>query len=87
MDIYTYFCGSDTYIVGAKVLKLDSAATKTKGAKGVAAPSNLSMNQTLEGHRGSVVCIVWNSKFKRLTTSDENGQIIVWKLFKVAPCH
>ena len=47
------------------------------------APSNLSMNQTLEGHKGSVVCVVWNPKYKRLTSSDEHGQIVVWMMHEV----
>ena len=70
-------------LLNNQVLKLVSAATKTKGAKGVAAPSNLSMNQTLEGHDGTVVLGVWNHKYQKLTTSDSNGLIIVWMLDKV----
>mmetsp|Transcript_6986 Transcript_6986/g.14069 ORF Transcript_6986/g.14069 Transcript_6986/m.14069 type:complete len:1248 (+) Transcript_6986:71-3814(+) len=69
-----------------KVLKLDStggssgdAATKPRG---VAAPSNLSMNQTLEGHQGGVMCVTWNANYRKLTTSDQNGLIIVWTLHK-----
>lgn len=50
--------------------------------KGVAAPTNLSMNQTLEGHNGTVMCLAWNPTFKKLTTSDEKGLIIVWTLHK-----
>lgn len=38
------------------------------------------MNQTLEGHSGQVVCATWNPVYKKLTTSDENGLIIVWML-------
>ena len=48
----------------------------------MAAPSNLSMNQTLEGHNRAVVCSTWNSSYRKLTTSDENGLIIVWMLHK-----
>lgn len=40
------------------------------------------MNQTLEGHSGRVMCATWNPLFKKLTTSDENGLIIVWMLHK-----
>jgi len=40
------------------------------------------MNQTLEGHQGAVVCASWNENFRKLTTSDENGLIIVWMLHK-----
>ncbi|KAG9494630.1 hypothetical protein GDO78_002132 [Eleutherodactylus coqui] len=50
--------------------------------KGLAAPSNLSMNQTLEGHSGSVQVVTWNEHFQKLTTSDQNGLIIVWMLYK-----
>ena len=50
--------------------------------KGVAAPSNLSMNQTLEGHNGSVMCVTWNANYRKLSTSDQNGLIIVWMLHK-----
>jgi hypothetical protein len=53
--------------------------------KGLAAPSNLSMNQTLEGHSGQIQVITWNEKHQKLTTSDQYGLIIVWMLYKV--CH
>ncbi|RKO87327.1 WD40-repeat-containing domain protein, partial [Blyttiomyces helicus] len=51
-------------------------------AEGLAAPSNLSMNQTLEGHGGAVVVSTWNPQHRKLTTSDEKGLIIVWILYK-----
>lgn len=53
-------------------------------SQGIAASSNLSMNQTLEGHTGAVVCVTWNPLFRKLTTSDESGLIIVWTLHKGA---
>ena len=40
------------------------------------------MNQTCEGHSGSVICSVWNPKHAKLTTADTNGLIIVWMLHK-----
>lgn len=40
------------------------------------------MNQSLEGHNGGVMCVAWNPIFKKLTTSDESGLIIVWMLHK-----
>lgn len=43
---------------------------------------NLSSNQALEGHSGEINCIAWNPHFNKLTTSDENGLIIVWTLHK-----
>ena len=80
MDQGWIACGGEKGML--KVLKLESQAGKDSKAKGVAAPSNLSMNQTLEGHNGAVVCSTWNSSYRKLTTSDENGLIIVWMLHK-----
>ena len=60
------------------MLKLESSG----GVKKAAAPSNLSMNQTLDGHHRSVMCVTWNANYSKLTTSDENGLIIVWMLHK-----
>ena len=45
-------CGGDEGML--KVLKLEPQATKDSRVRGLAAPSNLSMNQTLEGHSGVV---------------------------------
>ena len=65
------------------MLKLELTVTTGAQAKqGVAAPSNLSMNQTLDGHQGKVMCVTWNSLYRKLTTSDETGLIIVWMLHK-----
>ena len=72
-------CGGENGLL--KVLKLDSGRTTDK-SKGMAAPSNLSMNQTLEGHNGSVMCVCWNENYRKLTTSDQYGLIIVWMLHK-----
>jgi hypothetical protein len=52
-------------------------------SRGLAASSNLSMNQTLEGHSESIQVLVWNEAHKKLTTSDQNGVIIVWMMYKV----
>ena len=60
-----------------KVLMLESATVKG-GQQG----GNLSMNQTLEGHKGSLVVADWNPRHEKLTTSDRNGLIIVWQLHK-----
>jgi WD repeat-containing protein 35 len=47
-------CGGEAGLL--KVLKLESASGKdapgSGAVKGIAASTNLSMNQTLEGHRG-----------------------------------
>lgn len=59
------------------MLKLESlSGGKDAKNKGVAAASNLSMNQTLEGHQGAVMCVTWNAPYRKLTTSDQNGLII-----------
>jgi len=48
-------CGGDDKLL--KVLKLDVAPPKdTGGVRGIAAPTNLTMNQTLEGHHGALPC-------------------------------
>ena len=73
-------CGGQNGLL--KVLKLESQVSKDSRAKGVAAPSNLSMNQTLEGHNGAVVVSTWNANYRKLTTSDQYGLIIVWMLHK-----
>ncbi|XP_018578851.1 WD repeat-containing protein 35 isoform X2 [Anoplophora glabripennis] len=69
-----------------KVLKLDSVSDNEGGNKnrGLAATSNLSMNQTLEGHSESIQVLIWNESHKKLTTSDQHGVIIVWMLYKGA---
>jgi WD repeat-containing protein 35 len=73
-------CGGEGGLL--KVLKLDTTPSNDPRLKGVAAPSSLSMNQTLEGHKEAVCCVTWNSNYRKLTTSDENGLIIVWMLHK-----
>ncbi|CAG5866211.1 unnamed protein product [Menidia menidia] len=74
-------CGGDEALL--KVLKLETQTDDAK-LKGLAAPSNLSMNQTLEGHIGAVQVVTWNEQYEKLTTSDETGLIIVWMLYKGA---
>ncbi|KAJ3324647.1 WD repeat-containing protein 35 [Boothiomyces sp. JEL0866] len=75
-------CGGDDGLL--KVLKLESnnppnaQAETNKGAP----TSQLSMNQTLEGHNGSLMIATWNRQHQKLTTSDSNGLIIVWILYK-----
>ncbi|XP_066268365.1 WD repeat-containing protein 35-like isoform X1 [Branchiostoma lanceolatum] len=73
-------CGGEDGLL--KVLKLESQSSKDVKMKGLAAPSNLSMNQTLEGHSGAVQVCTWNEHFQKLTTSDQYGLIIVWMLYK-----
>ena len=67
-----------------QVLKLEpKASNDSKKSPLGAAPSNLSMNQTLEGHHGAVLAVNWNQNYRKLTSSDEKGLIIVWVLHKV----
>jgi len=71
-------CGGEDGLL--KVLKLEQVPAN--GGKGAPTQSNLSMNQTLEGHNGSCNVITWNENYRKLTTSDEGGLIIVWMLHK-----
>jgi WD repeat-containing protein 35 len=49
-------CGGEGGLL--KVLKLESQTTRENPqTKGLAAPSNLSMNQTLEGHNGVLLSL------------------------------
>jgi WD repeat-containing protein 35 len=74
-----------------KVLKLEqqNKGNKKKKSQQAAIPSstdaaggNLSMNQTLEGHSSNVACVCWNEVYRKLTSSDSAGLIIVWMLHK-----
>ncbi|KAJ8668012.1 hypothetical protein QAD02_009675 [Eretmocerus hayati] len=71
-----------------KVIKADSSVstvdTVNANVKNRSMPpsSNLSMNQTLEGHNGHVQVVTWNEVHQKLTSSDQNGVIIVWMLHK-----
>ncbi|CAB0034917.1 unnamed protein product [Trichogramma brassicae] len=79
-----------------KVIRADTSSTTTtttaeptsnsSGGRGRNstnnASSSLSMNQSLEGHNGHVQVVTWNEEHLKLTSSDQNGVIIVWMLFK-----
>ena len=53
-----------------RVIKLESTSGDNK--------SNLSMNQTLEGHQGSIMVVNWNENFRKLTTSGKN-LVFLWR--------
>ncbi|XP_030776542.1 WD repeat-containing protein 35-like isoform X2 [Rhinopithecus roxellana] len=72
-------CGGENGLL--QVLKLETQTDDAK-LRSLAAPSNLSMRHTLEGHSGSVQVVTWNEQYQKLTTSDENGLIILWMLYK-----
>nr|XP_012150631.1 PREDICTED: WD repeat-containing protein 35 isoform X2 [Megachile rotundata] len=68
-----------------KVLRVDSnvsGSTNSGKSRNLTAASNLSMNQTLEGHNSHVQVVTWNEQHQKLTSSDQNGVIIVWMLYK-----
>lgn len=65
-----------------KVLKLELASTPSQNRGVLAAPSNLSMNQTLDGHKAPVQVVTWNESQQKLTTSDRDGVIMVWMMYK-----
>lgn len=70
-----------------KVLKLDAPnnGTNNNQNRGMGMPpqSNLCMNQSLEGHKESVQVVTWNDAQQKLTTSDRDGIIMVWMIYKV----
>lgn len=72
-----------------KVLKLESPSNvpNTNASRGLTAnapQSNLCMNQSLEGHKESVQVVTWNDAQQKLTTSDRDGVIMVWMMYKVS---
>lgn len=68
-------CGGGNGLL--KVLKLEPKSSQRNLSL-----SNLSMNQTLDGHTENVCVITWNENYRKLTTSDKCGLIIVWMLHK-----
>lgn len=64
-----------------KVLKIESSPANSNGESNgsnrgmLAAPSNIAMNQTLEGHSSNIQVIAWNNVHQKLTTSDAKGTI------------
>ena len=73
-------CGGSDGLL--KVLKLDADGAAQGADRWAPAATNLTMNQTLEGHQESVCVAAWNHHHQKLTSSDENGLIIVWMLHK-----
>ncbi|OAF63717.1 hypothetical protein A3Q56_08578, partial [Intoshia linei] len=58
--------------VRIKLSQVNNGTNDSNGKK-----NNIMANQTLDGHSGAVTLIAWNEKLDKLTTSDENGLIIV----------
>jgi len=72
-------CGGENGLL--RIVRLDSNSAPTSN-NGQPQASNLSVNQTLEGHTDTVKIAIWNETGQKLTTSDQNGLIIVWVLVK-----
>ncbi|CAG7816899.1 unnamed protein product [Allacma fusca] len=80
-------CGCDTGLI--KVLKIEVVEQEQENGKPkgyLAAPTNISKNQTLEGHTASISAIAWNQKQNKLTTTDVKGLTIVWKFCRNSWC-
>ncbi|VDP16487.1 unnamed protein product [Soboliphyme baturini] len=75
-------CGGDGGLL--KVIKLENSGTN--GNENLPLTSKLSVNQTLDGHNGTVKVIRWNENFQKLATSDQHGYIIVWTFYKGSWC-
>lgn len=74
-------CGGDDGLL--KIVRLDANSNSNTIPSNLPNQhNNLSANQTLEGHNGCVNIAVWNETSQKLTTSDENGLIIVWVFLK-----
>uniref|UniRef100_A0A8C8T3J5 WD repeat-containing protein 35 n=1 Tax=Peromyscus maniculatus bairdii TaxID=230844 RepID=A0A8C8T3J5_PERMB len=80
-SVFSFHCGIWGLNSGCPAC-VARAFTYDSKLRGLAAPSNLSMNQNLEGHSGAVQVVTWNEQYQKLTTSDQNGLIIVWMLYK-----
>lgn len=74
-----YFCTIKFVI---RVLFVSVAREKSKTST-ISAASSASFNQTLEAHSGQVQIIAWNEVHQKLTSTDDNGLVIVWTLHKV----
>jgi WD repeat-containing protein 35 len=77
-------CGGDDGLL--KVLKLEHQQGPDSKLCGLAAPSNLTMNQGLEAHHSSVEVVKWNEQHHKLTSSDQQGLIVVWMMYKGQWC-
>ena len=68
-------CGCDNGLL--KVLKIDpckpSPSEENQGIGYLASPTNILVNQTLEGHSSPIQVIAWNDVHNKLTTSDARG--------------
>ena len=63
-------------------MSISACIAAEEAHKGLAAPTTLTMNQSLDGHSGKVTLTCWNHRFQKLTSADDSGLIIVWMFFK-----
>ena len=65
-----------------KVLKIDSPSESDAQAAQGPGGGPVAMNQTLGGHEHTIMVATWNEQFRKLTTSDQSGLIVVWMLHR-----
>jgi WD repeat-containing protein 35 len=61
-----------------KVVQIDLSKQR-KNPDGTAA-SPLTFSQTLTAHKSKVIIVTWNDSYDKLTSCDEEGVIVVWRL-------
>ncbi|KAI3383681.1 hypothetical protein SNEBB_009265 [Seison nebaliae] len=71
--------GTDNGVV--KIIKLiHQLVSDDIRERGVAANLKISMNETLEGHKGRIIDLSWNEMLVNLSSVDPSGEIVVWSL-------
>lgn len=75
-------CNSHTHALGiggsdgfVKVIQIDLLKSKSEANN-----NNLTFTQNLVCHKKKIIVLCWNDNYDKLTTCDEEGVIIVWKL-------
>lgn len=61
-----------------KIVKIDLKKSKTNAEGNPVSP--LTFNQTLTSHKGKITHLVWNEVYDKLTSCDEEGVIVVWRI-------
>ena len=61
-----------------KIVKIDLNKPRLNPDGTTASP--LTFSQTLSAHRSKVIITTWNDNYDKLTTCDEDGVIVVWKI-------
>lgn len=63
-----------------KIMRLDDS--KAKDTSAATKSSSLLEDHTLGNHTGSINCVKWNERYRKLTSVDDKGLIIVWMVHK-----